>query len=29
MRLSPSIVPLGNERDVYLVMNDFGRLGPA
>lgn len=29
MCLSPSIVPPGDERDVYLVMNDFGRLGAA
>src|SRR5205807_8721020 len=29
MRPSPSILPPGDERDVYLVMNDFGRLGAA
>jgi len=27
MRPSPSIVPPGDERDVYLVLDDFGRLG--
>jgi len=29
MRLSPSIVPPGDERDVYRVLNHFGRLGAA
>lgn len=29
MRLSPSIMPPGDERDVYMVLNDFGRLGAA
>jgi len=29
MRPSPSIVPPGDDSDVYLVLNDFGRLGPA
>src|SRR5437764_14943556 len=28
MRRSPSIVP-GNDRDVYLVLDDFGRIGSA
>jgi len=27
MRPSPSIVPPGDEHDVYLVLDDFGRLG--
>lgn len=29
MRLSPSIVPLNDDTDVYLLLNDFGRLGRA
>jgi hypothetical protein len=29
MRQSPSIVPETFDRDVYLVLNDFGRLGRA
>lgn len=29
MRSSPSIVPPGTEQDVYLVFDDFGRLGTA
>jgi hypothetical protein len=29
MRLSPSIVPPDDDRDVYMVLNDFGRLGSA
>jgi hypothetical protein len=29
MRSSPSIVPHGADRDTYLVLNDFGRLGRA
>ncbi|OAF18673.1 hypothetical protein AXW67_02785 [Bradyrhizobium neotropicale] len=29
MPRSPSIVPQGADHDVYLVMNDFGRLGRA
>ena len=28
MRTSPSIVP-GGEKDIYLVLDDFGRLGRA
>jgi hypothetical protein len=28
MRSSPSIVP-GTDRDIYLVLDDFGRLGRA
>jgi hypothetical protein len=27
MRRSPSIVPQSDDRDVYLVLDDFGRLG--
>jgi hypothetical protein len=27
MRRSPSIIPDANDRDVYLVLDDFGRLG--
>jgi hypothetical protein len=27
MRRSPSIVPQSQDRDVYLVLDDFGRLG--
>ena len=29
MRRSPSIVPTADDRDVYLVLDDFGRLGRA
>jgi hypothetical protein len=29
MPRSPSIVPRGVDHDVYLVLNDFGRLGRA
>jgi hypothetical protein len=29
MRRSPSIVPQSDDRDVYLVLDDFGRLGRA
>ena len=29
MRTSPSIAPNGLERDIYLVLEDFGRLGRA
>jgi hypothetical protein len=29
MRSSPSIAPNGHEQDVYLVLDDFGRLGRA
>ena len=29
MRRSPSIVPHGADRDTYVVLNDFGRLGRA
>ena len=29
MRSSPSIAPNGLERDIYLVLDDFGRLGRA
>ena len=29
MRTSPSIAPNGLERDIYLVLDDFGRLGRA
>jgi len=29
MRHSPSIVPSGDDRDVYLVLEDFGPLGRA
>ena len=29
MRASPSIVPGGIDRDVYLVLDDFGRMGCA
>jgi len=29
MRPSTSIVPPGDNRDVYLVMSDFGLLGAA
>jgi hypothetical protein len=29
MRPAPSIVPAQDERDVYLVLDDFGRLGNA
>jgi hypothetical protein len=29
MRSSPSIVPHSADRDTYLVLNDFGRLGRA
>ena len=29
MRQSPSIVPETSDRDVYLVLNDFGALGRA
>jgi hypothetical protein len=30
MRRSPSIVPPGNDQDVYLVLDDFGcRIGQA
>ncbi|WGD54837.1 hypothetical protein QA641_13500 [Bradyrhizobium sp. CB1650] len=29
MSRSPSIVPQGADHDVYLVLNDFGRLGRA
>jgi hypothetical protein len=29
MSRSPSIVPQGADHDVYLVLNDFGRLGCA
>jgi len=27
MRRSPSIVPQSNDRDVYLILDDLGRLG--
>jgi hypothetical protein len=26
---TPSIVPNGNDQDIYLVVDDFGRLGRA
>jgi hypothetical protein len=29
VRTSPSIAPNGLERDIYLVLDDFGRLGRA
>ena len=29
MRTSPSIAPNGVEKDIYLVLEDFGRLGRA
>jgi hypothetical protein len=29
VRSSPSIVPNGFERDIYIVLDDFGRLGRA
>ena len=29
MRTSPSIAPNGGEQDIYLVLDDFGRLGRA
>jgi len=29
VRSSPSIAPNGLERDIYLVLDDFGRLGRA
>ena len=29
MRTSPSIAPNGGEKDIYLVLDDFGRLGRA
>ena len=29
MRTSPSIAPNGVEKDIYLVLDDFGRLGRA
>jgi hypothetical protein len=29
MRPSPSIVPLGNDQEIYLVLDDFGALGSA
>ena len=29
MRRSPSIVPLGNDQEIYLVLDDFGALGSA
>ena len=29
MRTSPSIAPNGLERDIYIVLDDFGRLGRA
>jgi hypothetical protein len=29
MRRSPSIVPIADDRDVYLVLDDFGRPGRA
>ena len=29
MRWTPSIVPTGNDQTVYLVLDDFGRLGRA
>ena len=29
MRRSPSIVPHGADCDTYVVLNDFGALGPA
>ena len=29
MSTSPSIAPNGGERDIYLVLDDFGRLGRA
>ena len=29
MRTSPSIAPIGVEKDIYLVLEDFGRLGRA
>jgi hypothetical protein len=29
VRTSPSIAPNGLERDVYIVLDDFGRLGKA
>jgi hypothetical protein len=29
MRRSPSIVPHGADRDTYVVLNDFGKLGRA
>ena len=29
MRTSPSIVPHGNGKDTYLVLDDFGRIGRA
>ena len=29
MRTSPSIAPSGVEKDIYLVLDDFGRLGRA
>ena len=29
VRTSPSIAPIGVEKDIYLVLEDFGRLGRA
>jgi hypothetical protein len=29
MRTSPSLVPEATEREIYLVLDDFGRLGRA
>ena len=29
VRTSPSIAPNGGEKDIYLVLDDFGRLGRA
>ena len=29
MRSSPSIVPREDDQDIYLVLDDFGRLGQA
>ncbi len=29
MRISPSIVPREHDHDVYLVLDDFGRMGQA
>src|SRR6516165_9657873 len=29
VRTSPSIAPIGLERDIYLLLEDFGRLGRA